>query len=962
MTGVEDVVGGPAGVRRGRVRRLVARAACGVVVAVGLGAAGAPAAGAAFDLTVSVGQEDGLTVGSAGTIESRAFNMGPDTATPRITITNTLPEGVTLVGHSGAGWSCGAQSGREVACFSDQDLPQFHQTEMLVLEVVASQAGDFFTAVLLEAEGDDPQHNENGVGVHVYPADPPGTVPTVTCSSDSDIFNTGYNAATGGKLPALSRDANWEVTPRQAVPSPPLATSMPTASVGWRDAFVNNLAPGAWTESPFNNAEWISRERYDNARSGISSTGDYYYRYRFTLDGEVDPSTFAIHLDFHADNTVTEVYVNGVPQSSKTVGLPQNGFSPYNHTGFRANNRAQTTLGHDWQTGANEIVVHIKTSAPAEGFLTQARPVGVCDVDLGVDVDGPAEVTGGSQITWVLTVRNQGPGASERWTVRDDVPAAVTGVSTDTPGCTVTGNRVDCAGTKLPPGGERTITITGTAPSGPAAVHNSATVTGSEHDPDPADNSDTATTAVRDVPPPQPDLAIAKSHQGDFVAGEPNSYAITVTNVGADPATGTITVTDTLPGGFEFDGFSGEAWQCETRAGYENAVFCSTEQDLAAGESATVTLGVVAREAGSYVNVASVETEGDVNDDNDSASDPTSVLPAPEPDLAIDVSHQGDFVAGEPGRYEIDVDNVGDAPAREEIAVTVTLPEGFSLQGHAGEGWSCFAQADRQVVCFTDEDVAPGASAAKLTLDVVAESAGSFTTGGSVETGGDTNAENNADADPTVVAPEPRRGTLTCRGSAVRVGPVSLLSAPLLPVVEPWTANAGNVPCTDEERHVLRLGDADLGSPVPGVRFSLGTLEASTDAQPDDLAGTSPATGDSGVAGAEATRVKLQVGTVTIGASVARADAKVACDASGRPAYSGSSSVERLTINGLPYASAGVTGSRPVSITVLPGIVLRLNHETRAGGEIVRRAIWLSTPLGDVTVAEARAGVQGEPC
>lgn len=1086
MTALDHAYGKAGGGRTTRIRRRAARVACAAVAAVGLSAAvSVPAASAAFNLTIDSFQEDGLTVGAVGNYEVRSFNLGPDTATGRITVTDTLPTGFTLASYSGSGWSCGPQSGRQVVCTTDQDLPQYTATESLILGVVAPQPGEFTNLATLEAEGEnDPLYNESEAATVVYPADVDHPVPTVTCSSDSDIFNTGYNAATGGKLPWLSRDGNWEVTGRQAVPTPPLATSMPPAGVTWRDAFVNNLAPGAWTESPFNNADWISRERYDNPRSGTSNSGDYYYRYHFTLDGEVDPSTFAVQLDFHADNTVFEVYVNGVPQSSKTIGLPQNATNPYNHTGFRAANRAQTTLNDDWRTGANEIVVHIKTSAPSEGFLVQARPAGVCDADLSVDVAAPSEVTGGSQITWDLTVRNNGPGASERWVLRDDVPAGVTSVSTDTPGCAVTGNRVECVGTKLPPGGERTITITGTAPPGPSAVVNTASVTGTEHDPTPTNNTDTATTDVTDLPAPKPDLAIAKRHEGDLVTGQPGSYEIEVTNVGADPATETITVTDTLPQGFDYNGHSGEGWECERRAGYESAVFCTTEQDLAPGQSATLTLEVVASSAGSYTNVASVETEGDVNDDNDTAYDPTEVQLAPAPDLTIDVSHEGDFVAGDPASYEIDVTNVGEAPAGEEIAVTTTLPEGFTFLGHAGEGWNC-VQSGRDVVCFTDADLAPGQSK-RLTLDVVAAQPGTFVTDASVQTGGDSNDDNDADADPTTVvapAPEPdlaidvshdgdfvagepasyevdvtnvgedpataaitvtdtlpegftvtghggegwtcqpqagrtvtcsterdlapgqpappltldvvaaepgsytnaasvdtegdvnddndrasdptlvvakrRNGTLTCRGSAVRVGPVSLLSLPLLPVLEPWTANAQNVPCADREARLLRLGHADLGSPVPGVKFEVGVLEASTDAQPDDLAGTSPKAGDSGRADAEVTRVKLQVGALVIGASAARSDAKVTCDAAGRPAYSGSSSVEKLTINGLPYAIA--IGAKPVTIN-LAGAVLRLNHESRTGGEIVRRAIWLSTPLGDVTLAEARAGVQGDPC
>lgn len=34
--------------------------------------------------------------------------------------------------------------------------------------------------------------------------------PTITCSSDPNLFNTGYNSATGGVLANLAKDANWD--------------------------------------------------------------------------------------------------------------------------------------------------------------------------------------------------------------------------------------------------------------------------------------------------------------------------------------------------------------------------------------------------------------------------------------------------------------------------------------------------------------------------------------------------------------------------------------------------------------------------------------------------------------------------------------------------------------------------------------------------------------------------------
>src|SRR5580658_11390100 len=45
------------------------------------------------------------------------------------------------------------------------------------------------------------------------PSQPAGaaTAPVVSCSSDENIFNTGYDAATRGVLANAPQDANWEV-------------------------------------------------------------------------------------------------------------------------------------------------------------------------------------------------------------------------------------------------------------------------------------------------------------------------------------------------------------------------------------------------------------------------------------------------------------------------------------------------------------------------------------------------------------------------------------------------------------------------------------------------------------------------------------------------------------------------------------------------------------------------------
>ena len=56
----------------------------------------------------------------------------------------------------------------------------------------------------------------------------------------------------------------------------------------------------------------------------------------------------------------------------------------------------------------------------------------------------------------------------------------------------------------------------------------------------------TVTTAPAITTVNVPDLAIGKTHAGTLSPGQPNTYTITVGNVGAGPTSGPVTVTDTI--------------------------------------------------------------------------------------------------------------------------------------------------------------------------------------------------------------------------------------------------------------------------------------------------------------------------------------------------------------------------------------------------------------------------------
>ncbi|WP_246127772.1 DUF11 domain-containing protein [Amycolatopsis rhizosphaerae] len=121
--------------------------------------------------------------------------------------------------------------------------------------------------------------------------------------------------------------------------------------------------------------------------------------------------------------------------------------------------------------------------------------------DLGiVKMVSPSPVRQGDPVTYTLVVTNHGQGDSSGYTVTDQVPAQITNLQTTTPGCTLAGSNLSCAGGLLPAGQSATITVTGVATGPIGYVTNTATLTGNQPDPNPTNNSSGNTVEIVDVP------------------------------------------------------------------------------------------------------------------------------------------------------------------------------------------------------------------------------------------------------------------------------------------------------------------------------------------------------------------------------------------------------------------------------------------------------------------------------
>ncbi|MDP8965935.1 MAG: hypothetical protein M3O33_18520 [Cyanobacteriota bacterium] len=128
--------------------------------------------------------------------------------------------------------------------------------------------------------------------------------------------------------------------------------------------------------------------------------------------------------------------------------------------------------------------------------------------------------------------------------------------------------------------------------------------------------------------PPLPDLAITKTHTGNFVPGGTGTYTLRVQNLptATGPTYGTVTITDTLPEGFSFVSATGTSWNCSA-VGQEVTCVYNGPAVNPGGSLPDLSLNVnVTSAPGSYVNQAQVLTQGDSDLTNNTVQDPTLVV------------------------------------------------------------------------------------------------------------------------------------------------------------------------------------------------------------------------------------------------------------------------------------------------------------------------------------------------
>jgi uncharacterized repeat protein (TIGR01451 family) len=172
---------------------------------------------------------------------------------------------------------------------------------------------------------------------------------------------------------------------------------------------------------------------------------------------------------------------------------------------------------------------------------------------------------------------------------------------------------------------------------------------------------------------PVADLAITKSHSGNFSAGTNGVFTLNVTNNGPSSTSGTIKVTDTLPTGLTYISATGTGWTCSAAG---QVVTCTNPTILASGASApaiTLTVSVGAAAYPSVTNTATVSSGAFDNiSSNNTASNVVAVI---QTSLTIvkSASPGPNVNSGQVVTYTITIANTG-AGTATNAAVTDSVP------------------------------------------------------------------------------------------------------------------------------------------------------------------------------------------------------------------------------------------------------------------------------------------------
>ena len=515
---------------------------------------------------------------------------------------------------------------------------------------------------------------------------------------DRQIFSS--NSGGIAKLFGVAGQQDLD-TPIAAVFIPPGSISSVIAAS--TPSFINRLSGAAQDTAVFNNNVMFFGAT--PAQLGLANTSAPF-RYKIETCPGFAPLCQSLS-GFHYDDAVGPFSWNGGAQGLSfggvTLAQDLNGaLLPV--TWNTANLAANGSLG--------ALLLHHHN---ASGTRAQVIPLqGTVTADLAVTKSmAPVSPTLGQNVTFTLTVTNNGPGAATGVVVNDFLPDGLTYVSDDGAGAYNSGLGVWTIG-NLANAASATLHIVATVDTTTAVTNVAQVGADSPLDPNPANDQAQVTVSA----PRSADLELMMSVSAPTVlVGGTVSYTLTVTNHGDDPAYG-IDVTEAFPAAPALNPTSFTA----SRGSYNPATGLWNLASLGKDASATLVLNVTAPNmAGPLTNNGNAAAgEADPNSANNAASATVTVLsPAT---LSATKAVAGSFVEGGTVTYTIVLSNSSgfdqqDNPGHE---LTDVLPSQLTLVSASATSGTAVATVGTNTVTW--DGVVPGNDSVTITITATIKS------------------------------------------------------------------------------------------------------------------------------------------------------------------------------------------------------------------------------------------------
>ncbi len=399
----------------------------------------------------------------------------------------------------------------------------------------------------------------------------------------------------------------------------------------------------------------------------------------------------------------------------------------------------------------NSATVSAVTADPSTGNNTAAATSTASpQADLSLTKSATSPVIPGQNVTYSLTIANQGPSDAATVVVTDPAPTGVslTAVTATPAGfrCTISSNQLTCSSNSVPNGYRDTVSVTGAVDaSATGSVMNTATIASATADPTAGNNSASVTSTLS----PQADVGVTLTGPTDpIIAGTLASFQLQLVNNGPSTATGVVATGQVPPGMIPVIGSSGGA--CTVSSGTVTCVIGT----MAPGKTITIPLKATAdptQPAGpdSGSAIVGATTPDPVSANNSST---VSMTIATSADLAVTKTVSPDpLIAGSPATYTIAVTNNGPSDA---AAVTVSdlLDNALSVSTASPTLGSCTVTG-QQVSCAAAR--LPAGETLTVTVPVSVASRATGTVGNTATAASSTSdpsSDNNSSTINTVVA------------------------------------------------------------------------------------------------------------------------------------------------------------------------------------------------------------------